>query len=79
MAFEGQTIYYTDQSLLPDNSQVTTDDSSILKRFQHFLREWEINKQYVYREKAYILFYRKCRPKKQLINNKVGLAKKNIE
>ncbi len=64
MAFEGQEIFYTDQSLLPDNQQEEQRGSVILKRFEHFLREWKVKKQYYYRE--------------QLIRN-VNLQKNFIE
>ena len=50
MAFQGEEIYYTGQQLLPDNQQANVTNEDIKKRFIHFLREWEHNKLYVYRE-----------------------------
>ena len=52
MAFEGEKIYFTDQSLLPDNQQLKINESDITKKFKLFLSEWtEDNKTFPYKER----------------------------
>ena len=50
MAFQGEEIFYTDQSLQAENQLNEVTNKDIKQRFVHFLKEWEHNKQYVYRD-----------------------------
>ncbi len=51
MAFQGEEIFYTDQSLLPDNQLTKITDSDVIKKFKLFLNEWTIdNKTFPYKD-----------------------------
>ena len=51
MAFQGESVVFTNQNLQQNNSNNEHKilDNQILKRFTHFLSEWEINGEYIYK------------------------------
>ena len=49
MALDGNEVFYADQNLI-NEQQDQFYPSEVLKKFKHFLREWTIENQFIYRD-----------------------------